>query len=96
MAKDKKKKEKSSQNKNIVPLNLTELLKEKEEQLRTKELDFNAIKISISSPEMIRQRSRGEVKKPETINYRTFNGFVSISKTATSRRRALSYHRAGF
>lgn len=72
MTKDKKKKEKSSQNKNIAPLNLTDLLKEKEEQLRTKELDFNAIKISISSPEMIRQRSRGEVKKPETINYRTF------------------------
>ncbi len=72
MAKDKKKKEKSSENKNIAPLNLTELLKEKEEQTRTKEMDFNAIKISIASPEMIRQRSHGEVKKPETINYRTF------------------------
>ncbi|MCX8092946.1 MAG: DNA-directed RNA polymerase subunit beta' [Candidatus Goldbacteria bacterium] len=70
MAKDKKKKEKSTQN--IVPLNLTELLKEKEEQTKTKELDFNAIRISIASPEMIRQRSHGEVKKPETINYRTF------------------------
>lgn len=72
MAKEKKKKEKTSQNKNILPLNLTELLKDKEEQIRTKELDFNAIKISISSPEMIRQQSYGEVKKPETINYRTF------------------------
>lgn len=72
MAKDKKKKEKSFQNKNVVPLNLTELLKEKEEQTRIKELDFNAIRISIASPEMIRQRSHGEVKKPETINYRTF------------------------
>ncbi|MBP7792783.1 MAG: DNA-directed RNA polymerase subunit beta' [Candidatus Goldbacteria bacterium] len=72
MAKDKKKKEKSVREKNVAPLNLTELLKEKEEQLRVKELDFNAIKISLSSPEMIRQRSHGEVKKPETINYRTF------------------------
>lgn len=33
---------------------------------------FNAVKISISSPEKIRERSYGEVKKPETINYRTF------------------------
>jgi DNA-directed RNA polymerase subunit beta' len=34
--------------------------------------DFNAIKISIASPEKIRSWSRGEVTKPETINYRTF------------------------
>jgi DNA-directed RNA polymerase subunit beta' len=33
---------------------------------------FNAIRISIASPEMIRSWSHGEVKKPETINYRTF------------------------
>ena len=33
---------------------------------------FNAVKISLSSPEKIRERSYGEVKKPETINYRTF------------------------
>ena len=32
---------------------------------------FSAIKIGIASPEMIRQWSYGEVKKPETINYRT-------------------------
>ena len=32
---------------------------------------FDAIKIGIASPEMIRQWSYGEVKKPETINYRT-------------------------
>ena len=32
---------------------------------------FNAIKIGIASPDMIRQWSYGEVKKPETINYRT-------------------------
>lgn len=33
--------------------------------------DFNAIKISIASPETINNWSYGEVKKPETINYRT-------------------------
>ena len=35
-------------------------------------LNFNAVKIMISSPERIREWSYGEVKKPETINYRTF------------------------
>ena len=35
-------------------------------------LSFSAVKISIASPEMIRKWSFGEVKKPETINYRTF------------------------
>ena len=35
-------------------------------------LSFNAIKISIASPDKIRSWSHGEVKKPETINYRTF------------------------
>src|SRR5438046_5876741 len=33
---------------------------------------FDSIKIGLSSPEMIRAWSYGEVKKPETINYRTF------------------------
>ena len=33
---------------------------------------FNAIKMGIASPERILSWSRGEVKKPETINYRTF------------------------
>ncbi len=33
---------------------------------------FNAIKIGMASPEKIRSWSFGEVKKPETINYRTF------------------------
>ena len=32
---------------------------------------FNAIKIGLASPDLIRQWSYGEVKKPETINYRT-------------------------
>src|SRR6188474_3376842 len=35
-------------------------------------LSFNAIRISLASPEKIREWSHGEVKKPETINYRTF------------------------
>ncbi|MBI67520.1 MAG: DNA-directed RNA polymerase subunit beta' [Chloroflexi bacterium] len=33
--------------------------------------DFNAIRISLASPEQIRQWSYGEITKPETINYRT-------------------------
>ena len=38
----------------------------------SKPLTFDEIKISIASPEKIRSWSFGEVKKPETINYRTF------------------------
>ena len=34
-------------------------------------MTFDAIKIGLASPETIREWSRGEVKKPETINYRT-------------------------
>ena len=34
--------------------------------------DFDSIRIGLASPEMIRAWSFGEVKKPETINYRTF------------------------
>ena len=34
-------------------------------------MTFDAIKIGLASPEKIRQWSHGEVKKPETINYRT-------------------------
>ncbi|WP_455429136.1 hypothetical protein [Fodinicurvata halophila] len=33
---------------------------------------FDQIRISIASPEQIRSWSFGEIKKPETINYRTF------------------------
>ncbi len=35
-------------------------------------LNFSAVQISLASPEKIRSWSHGEVKKPETINYRTF------------------------
>lgn len=34
--------------------------------------EFNSIKISLASPDVIRSWSFGEIKKPETINYRTF------------------------
>ena len=33
---------------------------------------FDAIRIGLASPDKIRSWSYGEVKKPETINYRTF------------------------
>ncbi len=35
-------------------------------------LSFDAVRISLASPETIKSWSHGEVKKPETINYRTF------------------------
>ena len=34
--------------------------------------NFNKIVISLASPELILERSHGEVIKPETINYRTY------------------------
>ncbi len=37
-----------------------------------KEQDFDAIRVGLASPEKIRSWSYGEVRKPETINYRTF------------------------
>ena len=38
----------------------------------TQDEEFDSIKIGLASPEKIRSWSYGEVKKPETINYRTF------------------------
>ena len=35
-------------------------------------LNFDALRISLAAPDTIREWSFGEVKKPETINYRTF------------------------
>jgi len=40
--------------------------------LGTSPVDFDAVSIALASPEMIRSWSRGEVKNPETINYRTY------------------------
>ena len=34
--------------------------------------DFNAVKISLFDPKKIREESKGEVKKPETVNYRSY------------------------
>ncbi|HBR96922.1 MAG TPA: DNA-directed RNA polymerase subunit beta' [Gammaproteobacteria bacterium] len=41
-------------------------------KLQNQTEDFDAIRIGLTSPEIIRSWSYGEVKKPETINYRTF------------------------
>ena len=49
--------------------NLTKIF---ENQNITQENNFNSIKITIASPEKIKSWSYGEIKKPETINYRTF------------------------
>ena len=40
---------------------------------------FESIKIGIASPDKIREWSHGEVKKPETINYRTLKPERSVS-----------------
>ena len=41
-------------------------------------MTFDAIRIGLASPEKIREWSRGEVKKPETINYRTLKDRKSV------------------
>ena len=41
-------------------------------QVQASAESFNQIRISLASPEKIRSWSYGEIKKPETINYRTF------------------------
>ena len=41
------------------------------ETVQEQPMNFDAIKIGLASPDKIREWSRGEVKKPETINYRT-------------------------
>jgi len=40
-------------------------------EFMSNEITYDAIKIGLASPEKIREWSKGEVKKPETINYRT-------------------------
>ncbi|MFC3095163.1 DNA-directed RNA polymerase subunit beta' [Alteromonas sediminis] len=49
---------------------MKDLLKFLKQQNKTEE--FDNIRIGLASPDMIRSWSYGEVKKPETINYRTF------------------------
>jgi DNA-directed RNA polymerase subunit beta' len=48
--------------KNLIPIDINE-----EERPR----DFEAFRLKLASPERIESWSYGEVKKPETINYRT-------------------------
>jgi len=43
----------------------------RQEKQEPEQMAFSSIKIGLASPEKIREWSRGEVKKPETINYRT-------------------------
>lgn len=50
---------------------MKDLVKFLKTQSKSRE-DFDVIKIGLASPDMIRSWSYGEVKKPETINYRTF------------------------
>ena len=54
-------------------------------------ISFDAIKIGLASPEKIREWSHGEVKKTETINYRTrkktdfsVNVFSDLSRTGNA------------
>ena len=49
---------------------MKDLLRHLKQQFESEE--FDAIRIGLASPDMIRSWSFGEVKKPETINYRTF------------------------
>ena len=48
------------------------IVKNNQQQNLVSENDFNNIKITLASPEKIKSWSFGEIKKPETINYRTF------------------------
>ena len=48
------------------------IIKSFENQNISQENNFNSIKITLASPEKIKSWSYGEIKKPETINYRTF------------------------
>ena len=42
--------------------------------------NFNSIKITLASPEKIKSWTYGEIKKPETINYRTFRPEKDVTK----------------
>ncbi len=53
---------------------------------------FDQIKIQMASPEQIRSWSYGEIKKPETINYRTFkpSGTGCSARASSGRSRTTS------
>ena len=48
------------------------IIKNFDNQNLAAENNFDSIKITLASPEKIKSWSYGEIKKPETINYRTF------------------------
>ena len=60
------------------------LTKHTDNQKLIQENSFDSIKITLASPEKIKSWSFGEIKKPETINYRTFrpekDGFFCARK----------------
>ena len=62
---------------------MKDLVKFLKAQSKTAE-DFDVIKIGLASPDMIRSWSYGEVKKPETINYRTLNRNVTVFSVPVS------------
>jgi len=47
--------------------------------------DFGSVKITLASPNDIRSWSFGEVKKPETINYRTYRSEITSAPAASTR-----------
>ena len=51
---------------------LTDLFKNSDNSSISEAQNFNSIKITLASPEKIKSWTFGEIKKPETINYRTF------------------------
>lgn len=64
---------------------------ESSNEYSSSKISFDAIKIGLASPEKIREWSRGEVKKPETINYRT----LKPEKTDFSAKRFSDLPRTG-
>ncbi len=66
---------------------LSDLFKEKS---ISESQNFNSIKITLASPEKIKSWTYGEIKKPETINYRTFrpekDGLVLCKNLWTNKR----------
>ena len=59
---------------------------------------FESIKIGLASPDKIREWSYGEVKKPETINYRTLKPERPLRRRGyplQGEKRAYGPHRAG-
>ena len=51
---------------------LLDIMRKKTDSEGHTPVEFDRIRIGLASPEMIKSWSHGEVKKPETINYRTF------------------------